>query len=107
MVLRSLAPRRVTLYISPVSDAQRRVLAGAGLSDDFERWRADVLATAAANGLVAMDLADLGTAFPFAPGEGSTDAWLDNLHFTPVLGRMVLEKVGLRSPRAPATASPQ
>jgi hypothetical protein len=107
MVLRSLAPRRVTLYISPVSDAQRRVLADAGLSDDFERWRVDVLATAAANGLVAIDLADLGTAFPFAPEEGSTEAWLDNLHFTPVLGRMVLEKIGLRSPRAPAKASPQ
>jgi hypothetical protein len=83
------------------------VLADAGLADDFERWRADVLRTAAANGLPALDLADLGTAFPFAPEEGSTDAWLDNLHFTPVLGRMVLEKVGLRSGKAPAPPSPR
>jgi hypothetical protein len=107
LMLRALAGLRVSIYISPVSDAQRRVLADAGLSDDFERWRADILRTAAANGLAAMDLADLGSAFPFAPDEGSTDAWLDNLHFTPVLGRMVLEKVGLRSAGAPATASPR
>jgi hypothetical protein len=24
--------------------------------------------------------------------------WLDNLHYTPVLGRQILERVGLRQP---------
>ena len=95
--LSRLEGRRVDVYLAPVSDAQRRVLAAAGFLADFERWRGDVAAVATAHGVGFADLADWGAAFPFDPREGSTEHWLDNLHFTPILGRMVLARFGLRS----------
>jgi hypothetical protein len=95
--LAALAGRRLDLYLSPVSDAQRRVLSDAGLLDDFARWRRDVARIAAAHEIRFADLVDIGAAFPFDPNVGSTDYWLDNLHFTPALGRMVLQEVGLRA----------
>ena len=81
-----------------MSEAQRRVLADAGLLDDFAAWRADVARVAAEHKAGFRDLADLGTRYPFDPQAGSTEVWIDNLHYTPVLGRQVLEAVGLRSP---------
>jgi hypothetical protein len=87
----------VVLYLSPVSDAQRKVLADHGLLPDFARWRSDVSALATTRGIPFIDLADLGAAFPFDPAHGSTDDWLDNLHYTPAIGRLVLQAAGLRS----------
>lgn len=98
LALDRLKAFQVDLYLSPVSPAQQRLLADAGLSDDFARWRADVAALAARHGVGFHDLADLGLRYPFDPNQGSTDAWLDNIHYTPVIGRQVLEAVGLRSP---------
>jgi hypothetical protein len=92
-----LEGRNVDVYLSPVSDAQRRVLAKAGLLDDFARWRDDVARLTTARGVPFHDLVDLGAALPFDPGEGSTDYWLDNLHYTPALGRDVLRELNLRS----------
>ena len=88
-----------TVYLSPVSDAQRRILSDLGFLDDFARWRADVARLVASHGMRFLDLADLGDAFPFDPAKGSTDVWIDNLHFTPILGDLVLERLGLRTPR--------
>jgi hypothetical protein len=99
--LARLSGRRVDVFLAPVSGAQRRVLANAGLLDDFERWRRDVARVAAARGARFADLADLGAAFPFDPARGSTEHWLDNLHFTPVVGRLVLARFGLRSGDGP------
>jgi hypothetical protein len=95
--LEELHGRQVDVYLSPVSDAQRRIMEQAGLLDDFARWRADIAAAAVRHGARFSDLADLGAAFPFDPAGGSTDIWLDNLHFTPLLGRAVLQAVGLRA----------
>jgi hypothetical protein len=97
-----LEGRNVEVYLSLVSDAQRSVLANAGLLDDFARWRVDVARLTAARGVRFHDLVDLGAARPFDPGEGSTDYWLDNLHYTPALGRDVLRELGLRSPELSA-----
>ena len=96
--LERLAGREVELYLSPVNDAQRRVMSDLGFDDDFARWRADAARIAAAHGVGFHDLADLGRGLPFDPATGSTEIWLDNLHYTPVLGRRVLEAVGLRGP---------
>jgi hypothetical protein len=95
--LAALEGRKVDVYLSPVSDAQRRVLAQAGLLDDFARWRTDVARLAASRDVRFHDLVDMGAALPFDPGEGSTDYWLDNLHYTPALGRDVLRELNLRS----------
>jgi hypothetical protein len=93
-----LAGHETEVYLSPVSDAQRRVLADEGLLADFARWRSDVADVAARHGVRFADLVDLGSTFPFDPAKGSTDQWLDNLHYTPALGRRVLQEVRLRSP---------
>jgi hypothetical protein len=95
--LDALGHREIVLYLSPVSDAQRKVLADGGLLQDFARWRGDIAALAKHRGVSLLDLADLGAAFPFDPAQGSNDYWLDNLHYTPAIGRLVLQKVGLRS----------
>jgi hypothetical protein len=95
--LGALAGRDIVLYLSPVSDAQRKVLADRDLLDDFGRWREDVAALAKRRGMRFLDLADLGATFPFDPAQGSNDDWLDNLHYTPAIGRLVLQEVGLRA----------
>jgi hypothetical protein len=90
------APRSTTIYLAPVSEAQRTIMAELGLLADFARWRADVARVAAAHGARFFDLVELGEPYPFDPRKGSTDVWLDNLHYTPVLGRQILERIGLR-----------
>ena len=99
--LAALRGRDVTLYLAPVSPAQSRLMGELQFLGDFARWRADAARIAAAHGARLLDLADLGAPYPFDPRQGSTDIWLDNLHFTPVLGRQVLERVGLRTPGQP------
>ncbi|AWB19983.1 hypothetical protein DA075_02740 [Methylobacterium currus] len=90
----------LAVYLSPVSDAQRRVLADLGLTDDFSQWREAVMRLCAARGRPVLDLTNLGDPYPFDPAAGSTPAWLDNLHYTPLIGRQVLERLGLRRPAA-------
>lgn len=87
----------VDLYLAPVSRAQRQVLADLGHTDDFARWRTDMAALAARHGIRFHDLTALGADDAFDPKSGSTDLWLDNLHYTPLIGRQVLEALGLRS----------
>jgi hypothetical protein len=94
-----LRGREVVVYLAPVSPAQRHVLADLGLLDDLARWRENMRDLAARRGVAFHDLADLGGDDDFDPAKGSTDLWLDNLHYTPVIGRQVLEAVGLRTVR--------
>lgn len=101
LALERLSGVELTVYLSPVSDAQKRVLADLGLTDDFERWRAAVKHVCAARGQMILDLTGLGAPYPFDPAKGSTPAWLDNLHYTPLIGRQVLARLGLRRAAAP------
>jgi hypothetical protein len=95
LALTRLKGRRVDVYITPVSDAQRRVLSDAGLLDDFAHWRRDISMRATAQGVRFVDFADLGMQHPFDAQQGSTAYWLDNLHFTPLLGIIILEQLEL------------
>ncbi len=99
--LAALRGRDVTVYLAPVSPAQSRLMGELQLLGDFARWRADAARIASAHGARLLDLADIGAPHPFDPAKGSTEIWLDNLHFTPALGRQVLERVGLRNPGQP------
>ncbi|KMO38799.1 hypothetical protein VQ03_16510 [Methylobacterium tarhaniae] len=98
LALERLSGLDVTIYLSPVSDAQGRVLADLGLAGDVSRWREAVMRLCAARGRPVLDLTGLGQPYPFDPAKGSTPAWLDNLHYTPLIGRQVLERLGLRRP---------
>ncbi|KMO29997.1 hypothetical protein [Methylobacterium aquaticum] len=101
LALDRLSGLDLTVYLSPVSDAQRRVLADLGLTDDLSRWREAVMRLCAAHGRPVLDLTGLGDPYPFDPARGSTPAWLDNLHYTPLIGRQVLERLGLRRAAGP------
>lgn len=92
-----LRDREIDLYLAPVSHAQRLVLSDLGYTDDFAHWRDDMRALAARHGIRFHDLTALGSDDAFDPRIGSTDQWLDNLHYTPVIGRRVLAALGLRS----------
>ena len=96
--LSALRGRDVTVYLAPMSGAQRQIMSELGLLDDLARWRADVGRVVAEQGVRFLDLVDLGAGHPFDPRLGSTDVWLDNLHYTPLLGRQILERAGLRGP---------
>jgi hypothetical protein len=96
-VLTVLGGRDVTLYLAPVSRAQRRVLSELGHLGDFDRWREDMRALAERCEVRFHDLTALGSEDAFDPETGSTDLWLDNLHYTPLIGRHVLAAIGLRS----------
>lgn len=87
----------IDLYIAPVSSAQRRVLVDLGHLDDFERWRSDMRDLAVRHAVRFHDFAGLGRDQPFDPQAGSSDGWLDNLHYTPLIGRRVLHALGLRA----------
>jgi hypothetical protein len=104
--LDALGRREIILCLSPVSDAQRKVLTDRGLLQDFARWREDVAALAERRNIRFLDLTELGASFPFDPAQGSTDYWLDNLHYTPALGRLVLQEVGLRVRAPPPRLDP-
>ena len=106
VALDALGGRQTVLYLSPVSEAQRAVLASRGLLQDFAQWREDAAALAKRRGVRFLDLVDVGAAFPFNPADGSNDHWLDNLHYTPAIGRLVLQEVGLRSASRYAEAAP-
>ncbi len=86
-------------------DGQRRVLADSSLLGDFERWRVDVARTAADRGIRFTDFANLGAQFPFDPRQGSTPYWLDNLHYTPALGVIILKRLGLPTREQPVAAA--
>jgi hypothetical protein len=90
--------RDVSIYLAPVSEAQRTIMGELGLLADFAAWQVDIARVAAAHGARFQNLVDLGAPYPFDPQTGSTDVWLDNLHYTPVLGRQIMERVGLRRP---------
>ena len=95
--LDALRGRDLDLYLAPVSRAQRLVLSDLGYTDDFAHWREDMRDLAARHGVRFHDLTSLGGDDGFDPRTGSTDLWLDNLHYTPVIGRRVLAALGLRS----------
>jgi hypothetical protein len=90
-----LKGREVALYLSPVSGAQMKGLLAAGHETGFNRWRADVATLAASRRLRFADLALDHPFDDFDPGRGSSRYWIDNLHFKPVVGRWVLERLGL------------
>lgn len=94
--LAALRGRHLTLYLSPVNQAQRRVMADLGVTADFELWRKDMATIAQDEGVPFLDLTAIGADATFDPATGSTDLWLDNLHYTPRLGRTVLVRLGLR-----------
>lgn len=101
--LRRLRGRELSLYLSPVSRPQLALLAAGGRLPEFERWRADVAALAAAWGVPLLDLATEHPFDDFDPEKGSSRFWIDNVHFKPEVGRWVLARLGLAS-AGPAVA---
>jgi hypothetical protein len=95
LALDRLTGHEVIVFLSPVSGAQIKGLRAAGRGPEFDRWRADVAALAAARGLRFADLALDHPFDDFDPQQGSSLYWIDNLHFKPRVGRWVLEKLGL------------
>lgn len=93
--LTRLSGMELSLYLSPMSAAQRRLIVQGGRAAEFARWRADVAALAAAKGLTLHDLVDAHPFEDFDPTQGSSHFWIDNLHFKPELGRWILARLGL------------
>lgn len=99
--LAALESLDVRIYLSPVSAAQRALLARAGRDADLRRWRADAASTAARRGRPFRDLSRLPDYDDFDPERGSSRFWFDNLHFKPELGRRVLDEIGFTLPQQP------
>jgi hypothetical protein len=88
------------VYLTPMNAAQLALASAAGRGHEIARWREDVKSLVARHGVPCHDLL---TAHPFGafdPDRGSSESWLDNLHFKPVLGRWVLDAVDLGAPPA-------
>lgn len=89
-----LAGTEVRLYLSPVSAAELRLIAAGGRLAEFERWRADVAALATRRGIAFADLSRRHGFDDLEPERGSSESWLDSLHFKPAVGRWILREVG-------------
>lgn len=96
--LAALHGRRVILYLTPLSEAQRRLFAQKNLLDDWERWRDAMMATARTMNVPLHDLTRVPQFDDFDPAQGSSRYWYDNLHFKPAVGRWVLQRIGLARP---------
>ncbi len=97
-----LRERYVAIVLSPMSGAQRKLLADGGRGLELAAWRRDVAAIAAQRGVVLHDLVSEHPFDDFDPERGSSRYWIDTLHFKPVVGRWVLGRIGFG--RTPAGA---
>ena len=91
--LRVLGGRNVSVYLTPVNAAQKRLIDEKGLAGDFDRWRKGVADTAAAAGVRFFDFSDLPMFDDFDSEKGSSQFWFDNLHFKPVVGDWLLARL--------------
>ncbi len=87
-------------YIGPESDAYLALIKRDGDWQDFQAWRAYVAETAKQKGVEFVDLAEDHPFAHFDWSAGSSDTWIDSMHFAPPVGLYVAKALGL----APASA---
>jgi hypothetical protein len=90
-----LKGREVTIVLSPMSAAQRQLVADGGRAPELAAWRQDVAKLAARRGLPFHDLVSSHPFEDFDPAKASSRYWLDTLHFKPEVGRWLLGRIGL------------
>ena len=90
-----LQGREVTIVLSPMSAAQRRLIADGGRAAELAAWRQDIAKLAARRGLPFHDLVSGHQFEDFDPARASSRYWLDTLHFKPEVGRWLLGRIGL------------
>jgi hypothetical protein len=90
-----LLGRDVTIVLSPMSAAQRQLIADGGRTPEMTAWRRDVASLAARRGLPFHDFVSDHPFEDFDPGKASSRYWLDTLHFKPEVGRWLLGRIGL------------
>lgn len=93
-----LRDRDVRVYLTPLNKAQLALASRAGREREIARWREDVARLAAQRGVACHDLVTSHPFPDFDPDRGSSDFWLDNVHFKPALGRWLLRRLGLDAP---------
>ncbi len=97
-----LQGRDVTIVLSPMSAAQRQLIADGGRTPELATWRQDIATLAARRGLPFHDLVSGHPFEDFDPAKASSRYWLDTLHFKPEVGRWLLGRIGLGRHRAGA-----
>lgn len=90
-----LQGREVTIVLSPMSAAQRQLIADGGRATELAAWRQDVAQLVARHGLPFHDFVSDHPFEDFDPGKASSRYWLDTLHFKPEVGRWLLGRIGL------------
>lgn len=90
-----LQGREVTIVLSPMSAAQRQLIADGGRATELAAWRQDVAQLVARHGLPFQDFVSDHPFEDFDPGKASSRYWLDTLHFKPEVGRWLLGRIGL------------
>ncbi|BCB19010.1 hypothetical protein [Bosea sp. ANAM02] len=97
-----LRGRDVTIVLSPMSAAQRQLIADGGRASELAAWQRDIAALATRRGLPFHDLVSGHPFEDFDPAKASSRYWLDTLHFKPEVGRWLLGRIGLGRHRAGA-----
>lgn len=101
LALARLSGRDVRLYLSPTSPDFQRIARDKGRGPEIAAWKRDVAAVAEAAGVPLHDLTRQHPFADFDADAGSSATWLDTLHFRPVVGRWVLERIGFAQARRP------
>jgi hypothetical protein len=93
-----LKGREVKIYLSPLSKAQLARIGERGNLQGLARWRRDVAALASFHQAQLTDLVDLAHQQgldDFDPAKGSSANWIDNLHYKPHVGKLVIDQVNI------------
>jgi hypothetical protein len=88
-----LKDRNVIVYLSPITQAQKRRFEQASELESLSRWRMEMHALVQEEQRIFYDFTDDHILDDFDPEKGSSTHWIDNLHFKPVVGRSILQRM--------------
>ncbi len=91
--LNTLKDRNVIVYLSPITQAQKRRFEQASELESLSRWRMEMHALVQEEQRIFYDFTDDHILDDFDPEKGSSTHWIDNLHFKPVVGRSILQRM--------------
>lgn len=82
------------LFISPLNQSMVARMKERGLYTNFVAWKEQVAAIARESDITLYDLSESNPYHRDSVENGSTEHWIDPSHYSPVVGRWILQRIG-------------
>jgi hypothetical protein len=92
--LNGLRAQRVVVYLSPITEVQKKRIIFGGREAEFAQWRHDMREVMEQRKIAFRDFSEDHPFDDFDPEKGSSRYWIDNLHLQPEVGRWIMEQLG-------------